>query len=597
MLFFHSWSAIALLFLSIAQGAVAEAEIDWTKLLNQREDVILDPEQAFNLSVRQSSENNTLILHWGIAPGYYLYRDKITLSAKPDVLGDVVKPTGELKQDLAFGEVQVYYDQLELEVSLVGSEPSQGFGLTVGYQGCKEDTLCYPPIEKRFDFNIPISGNAFADFYASLSSQANIKEGLLNASFISNILVFFGFGILLSLTPCIFPMIPILSGLIVGNSGVRFPRRDFLLSLIFVLAMAVTYAFFGVVAGAFNINLQLASQHPGVIILFSGVFVILALSMFGLYELQLPSRWQSALTTASRGYESGGALSVFVMGVLSALIVGPCVAPPLAGALLYVSQTGDMVLSGAALFFMGLGFGVPLLIVGTSAGKILPFVGTWMERIKIFFGMIMLGVAIWLLERFLPASLTAFLWALLLVMGAVYFGTLERISSIGGRFIQGGCLLALMYGFIMLASAVTGGGTLTQPFSGFYLHAQNGQQTSPQVEVIADMEDLSRALADAKKIARPAMLYFYADWCVVCKQIERETFANPKVRDLLSQVAFLKVDVTDNSATQKALLKRFNLYGPPAIIFFDKQGETFTKGQVVGLIDSVGLITYLRKLL
>jgi thiol:disulfide interchange protein DsbD len=421
-----------------------------------------------------------------------------------------------------------------------------------------------------------------------ISEQDTITERLLDSGLLQNIMVFFGFGLLLALTPCVFPMVPILSGLIVRQGSSITTLRSFYMSLTYVLAMALTYAVLGVIVGSFSFNLQAASQNVWVITAFSGVFVLLALSMFGFYELQLPSRWQNKLSAVSDG--QGGTLhGVATMGVLSAIIVGPCVAPPLAGALLYISQTGNAALGGLALFSMGMGMGVPLLAIGTSTGKLLPKAGAWMEAIKQVFGVLMLAVAVWFMERVLPGPFALILWALLLIVSASYMGALDRSErrTQWQRLWQGLGLAMLVYGFVLIIGAASGGGNVFRPLEGLSNKYQAGEIRPNKLffEPVKGLEGFQFSLDKAVNEGKFVMLDFYADWCITCKEMEHSTFSDPGVQQMLNGVILLTADVTENNAQDKALLKEFSLYGPPAILFFDKKGIEKKSHRVVGFMN------------
>jgi|TARA_B100000959_G_scaffold199893_1_gene209138 thiol:disulfide interchange protein DsbD len=567
-------------------------------------DEVLHPDDAFKVAVSAIS-NNRLILNWQIKPGYYLYKDKFSINSNDSsiIIGSYVFPIGKLKEDLAFGEVEVYYNNNQLLVPFTHEDTNiKELNINIGYQGCKEDSICYPPIKKNLTVSIP-------DFFEALlvdeginkeifiSEQDVVTKRLKENSLLFNIFSFFVFGFLLALTPCVFPMIPILSGIIVGE-GVRITRtRAIMLTLSYVLAMALTYAVLGVIAGLFSFNLQAASQNIWVISLFSGVFVLLALSMFGFYELQLPSSWQNKVvanqSNSGRGTLTGAAL----MGLLSAVIVGPCVAPPLAGALLYISQTGDAQLGGLALFAMGLGFGVPLLIIGISSGELLPRAGAWMNNIKRVFGVIMLGVAIWFLERVLPETFTLLLWAALFIVSAIFLGALDRQEkgiNYWQRLHKGLGLMMMFYGGILIYAAVSGGGTVLAPFNKRILSNNFTTETLPFV-YIANISELNEQLEQSKLEGKSAMLDFYADWCVECKQMEAHTFSKPLVQDILQDINLLKADVTENNDADKILLKHFGLFGPPAIIFFNQQSEEIKSHRLIGFSKPENFIKHIKQ--
>ena len=563
----------------------------------------LNPDEAFVITADVSAADR-VIFRWQIADGYYLYRDKFNFAVKDgDVaLGKAEIPGGDYKHDPEFGDVEVHRHTVEAALPLIrqdtGETPVQ---LVVGYQGCKEDAICYPPISKTIPLLLDaIAAPAVAATIRSepdqgiISRQDSITRNLKDDNVLLNILTFFGFGLLLALTPCVFPMIPILSGIIIGQGNRITTQRAFLLSLAYVLAMAVTYAVLGVIAGSLQLNLQAAAQNAWVITVFSGIFILLALSMFGFYELRLPSNWQSRLSVTSNNQKQGSLRGTSVMGLLSAIIVGPCVAPPLAGALLYISQTGNAVLGGLALLAMGLGMGVPLIIIGTSAGRLLPRAGAWMESVKKIFGVIMLGVAIWFLERILPGPVTLMLWALLFIVTAVYMGVLDRLEpGIGWQRLWKGLGLAmLVYGVALVVGATSGGQDVFRPLQGITMGASRVKGL--EFINIKGVDDLDRMLAAATEKNKAVMLDFYADWCITCKEMEKFTFPESGVRKALQDVILLKADVTANDESDSALLARFELFGPPAILFFGN-GEERTAYRLVGFVDADTFIRHVKK--
>jgi len=580
-------------------------------------DNILHPDRAFQLKA-DTSNPARLVFRWDIAEGYYLYRDKFRVAADTDAVavGELNLPGGTIEADPEFGDVEVFYDAVELTTSLSRAAADPGvFELEVTYQGCKKGSVCYPPQKKSFPLALsPVqaaqaagSGGGTASqssaAHAPQSAQDHITSQLADGSLWLNLAAFFGFGLLLSLTPCVFPMIPILSGLIVGQSGPDGRRitvaAGFLLSLAYVLAMALTYALLGVIAGSFHINLQAASQNVWAIGLFSAVFVALALSMFGFYELQLPSGLQTKLQGINGRQQGGNLWGAAVMGVVSAVIVGPCVAPPLAGALLYISQTGNALLGGTALFAMGLGFGVPLLIIGASAGRLLPSAGAWMEAIKRVFGVLMLAVAIWFLERILPAAVSLMLWAGLLIVTAIYMGALDRVEAGWQRLWKGLGIVFLVYGVVLILGAVSGGQDPLRPLAGSPLLAGAGSASESDggelpFRKIKTVADVREATLQASLEGRPVMLDFYADWCVVCQELEDYTFADPAVHEALEEFVLLKADVTANDAADRELLQKFGLFGPPAVLFFNSDAEELRPYRLVGFVDADEFVEHIE---
>ena len=561
------------------------------------DDEVLHPDDAFRISLSVISDDR-LVLNWQIESGYYLYKDKFSISTNdPSVLiGDYVFPIGKLKDDLAFGEVEVYYNDGQLLVPFNSENKDiTDLNINISYQGCKEGSICYPPIEKNLTVSIP---DTFDEVYEEtlLSEQDLITKNLKDNNLFINVISFFVLGFLLALTPCVFPMIPILSGIIVGEGTSITRAKAIMLTLSYVLAMALTYALLGVIAGLFHFNLQAASQNIWAISLFSGVFVLLALSMFGFYELQLPRSWQNKLSGGQSNSGHSTITGAAVMGALSAVIVGPCVAPPLAGALLYISQTGDAQLGGLALFAMGLGFGVPLLVIGISSGELLPRVGAWMDNIKRVFGVIMLGVAIWFLERVFPTSFTLILWAALFIISAVFLGALEKIkehSSNWQRLYKGLGFLMLFYGGILIFAAVSGKGTLLDPFNNRV--SSNTSTEALTFTYISNLEELETQLLQSKLENKTVMLDFYADWCVECKQMEKYTFSDLSVQNILGDIKLLKADVTQNNDDDKALLKHFDLFGPPAILFFNNESAEIKSQRFIGFAKPKKFINHIRK--
>jgi thiol:disulfide interchange protein DsbD len=414
-------------------------------------------------------------------------------------------------------------------------------------------------------------------------------SALTQGNFALTLISFLGFGVLLAFTPCIFPMIPILSGIIVGQRGTQ---RAFLLSLSYVVASSLMYTVFGVLAAIFGQNLQMALQNPWVISVFSGVFVVLALSMFDFFTLGLPEKFTNKLYHSSHQHHEGFA-GAAMMGALSSLIVGPCVAPPLAGALIYIGQTGDVLLGGAALFMLGLGMGLPLLLLGVSAQKYLPKAGAWLNSIKKGFGVVMLGMAIWLLSRILPAPVTLLLWAIWLIMPAIYLNALDTLPETKTAwqvFWKSIGVIMLIYGTLMLVGVSLGH---TNPLKPLANTQENHVDLGLAFERVSSIDELEKKLAQASQRHQSVMLDFYADWCISCKEMESQTFIDKKVKQALMNVVLLQVDVTHNTEADKALLAHFNLVGPPAILFFnDKQEDK--RRRVIGYQDATTFLSSLH---
>lgn len=553
----------------------------------------LAPEQAFRFSAR-AIDAKTVEARWQISDGYYMYRDKFKFALEGGTLGTPKLPPGKVKEDELFGKVETYRKEVKI---LLPVEAAGTVTLKAVSQGCWDGGICYPPLSQQMPLEMAAAEAASA---ASAVPRAPTltpaKESAADADESSRIarlfkgdnpvLVlasFFGFGLLLSLTPCVFPMIPILSGIIVNHGHAVSHLRAFVLSLAYVLGMAVTYAAVGVAAGFSGTLLSSALQNAWVLGGFALVFVVLSLSMFGLYELQMPAALQSRVSdTANR---QGGSLpAIGLMGALSALIVGPCVAAPLAGALLYIAQTGNAALGGAALFVMALGMGVPLLLVGAFSRSLLPKSGPWMEGVTKFFGVLMLATALWLVSPVIPLWLQMLGWALLMVIPAIYLHALDPLppQALGWQRLGKGLGVVLLLGGAAMLMGVLGGAKDPLQPLGFLRGGIAAEAPAPTFERVASVERLDARLAESKSAGKPVMLDFYADWCVSCKEMERFTFADPKVAARMKQIVLLKADVTANSDADLALLKRFGLFGPPGIIFFDAAGREQADLRVVG---------------
>lgn len=553
------------------------------------EDAVLEPDQAFQLKVT-AQDMQTLTAHFEIAPGHYLYRDRISFKPKDVNAGDIAVelPPGEAKQDPNFGEMMVFHHSFDATLRLRHSGTPNQVTLLASYQGCSEKGLCYAPIRKTLDVDLPSTMSPSANSPSSTAVPANEKDrirALLQGGKLWLVVAgFFGFGLLLSLTPCVFPMIPILSGIIVGQGQHPTRLHAFNLALAYTLGMAVSYTLAGIAAAFSGHLISNALQNPWALGIGALLFVLLALSMFGLYELQLPSGLESRLAGAANRIKGGRFLSVFAMGALSALIVSPCVAAPLAGALLYIGQTHNVLLGGSALFALSLGMGVPLLLLGASAGALLPKSGPWMNAVRNFFGVVMLGMAIWLIGPMIPAAVQLGLWAALLVVTAIYLHALDALPPQAGRWARlwkGVGILLLVYGCALLLGALSGARNPLQPLAGLRASAAPAAHVSAlPFRRVASVTELDTALQQAH--GKLAMLDFYADWCVSCKEFEQYTFSDPRVAQMLKNAVLLQADVTQNSADDAALLQRFGLYGPPGIIFFDPQGHEIPMAKVIG---------------
>ena len=544
----------------------------------------LEPQDAFKSSFTKNQDSLNFKLDLG--RDIYLYDDKlkvfISKPEKIEITEDVNIPEPE-----AYHEFIVLFNNLDLTIpfSLLNSKiNSSKYEITVQFQGCSKAGLCYAPMSEKY--LLELDGTIVKKELKEVLVQMPVHNTVLNETDIianslkdGNIVLilatFFGFGLLLSLTPCVFPMIPILSSIIVGASKNEdmTASRGFFLSLVYVLSMSVAYTIAGIIAGVFGANLQAALQNPYVLVVFALIFVALAFSMFGYFEIRLPASIQTKLNKTTDGKEKQGIAGIAIMGFLSALIVGPCVAPPLAGALVYIGQTGDALLGGMALFVMSLGMGVPLLLIGLGAGRFMPKPGGWMEGITRIFGIVMLGVAIWLLDRVLDASLIIVLWALLLLGSAIY---LKIYTNIITRLIS---MVLLILGTVLLVGAISGATNPLKPLDKFTSSKSVVNTNELVFQKVKNIVELELAIKNSDK---PIMLDFWASWCVACKELEEITFKDDEVIKKLQGFTLLKADVTANSDDDKALQKMFAVVGPPALVFWDKDKNEVKSSKIVG---------------
>ena len=596
----HFLSVIGLFFVVLTLSAHAADNASGSSFFSATEESeVLPPDEAFKLTLI-SQGAQALEAYFEIAPNHYLYKDRITFSLEgnPPVALKPALPTGDIKDDPNFGKMEVFHQSFSSSIPLPA-----GVGGTINvkasYQGCSEKGLCYAPIRKTFEVSMPDAASAAGTANTAISSTSQNEDKaatLLKSGKLWLIVAgFFGFGLLLSLTPCVLPMIPILSGIIVG--GKHFGKmHTFNLSLAYTLGMALSYTLAGIAAAFSGQLISNALQNPIALGIGALLFVLLALSMFGLYELQLPSSIESKMVNVTNRIKGGRFAGVFLMGVLSALIVSPCVAAPLAGALLYISQSHDVVLGGAALFSLSIGMGVPLLLIGASAGSILPKTGPWMNAVRNFFGVVMLGMAIWIIGPVIPKALQMVLWAALLIVPAIFMHAIDPLpkhAHNAAKFWKGIAIMMLIYGMCVLIGAASGASSPLQPLSQLSLDSANKNNAHLNFKRVKSVSELEAAIAQAQ--GKPVMLDFYADWCVACKEMEAETFSEGKVQSALANTLLLQADVTQNTAEDSALLQRFGLYGPPGIIFFDGQGKEQTGLRVVGFKNAEAFLQILSQ--
>jgi thiol:disulfide interchange protein DsbD len=576
----------------------------------------LKPDEAFVYEAIGYSPG-TILVRLTAQPGYYLYRDKLAFRVGGDKgfeVREVDLPKGTIKDDPEFGPVEVYYGQIEVPVHVdrpAGDETS--LSLEADYQGCRDGDICYPPQSTVVDLLMPASdvaiktdspANAVPKAVAKAPAGPASEQDMLANMLLNNpagaLFAFFIAGILLAFTPCVFPMVPILSGIIAGQGDRMTTSRAFWLSLVYVLAMAVTYTVAGVLAGLFGQNLQALFQNPWILGFFIAIFIALALSMFGFFELQLPASMQTRLTETSNQQKGGSLTGVAVMGFLSALIVGPCVAPPLAAALIVIGASGSAFLGGAALFALSMGMGLPLILFGVSAGKLVPKAGPWMDAIKAVFGIGLLALAVWMLERIVQGPVILLLWGMLAIASGVYLGALERIpeGASGWRSLWKSLgLVLLILGVMEIIGAAAGADDWMKPLKNVRSAGQVSTLEHVKFERIKSLDDLKVSVAKANQSGKHAMLDFYADWCVECVRMERNTFGEPEIQALFERIQPIQADVTPNDETDQTLMSRYGVIGPPAILFFDGQGNELPAFRLVGYSGPDEFAEHLEKVL
>jgi thiol:disulfide interchange protein DsbD len=580
----------------VAGASVADKVFDRESPEVAGEEEYLDVDQAFVLTDQALSVNN-LQLNWRIAPGYYLYKQRIKVEPAGDtkVIGALVLPKGELHSDEYFGEQEVYRESVDATFSVPPSD-AKTIDVNVTYQGCADAGLCYPPQTKLV--SISLEGAPAATAIAApgpgefVSEQDSYAEKIKNGNLFLVLLSFFGAGLLLAFTPCVLPMVPILSGIIAGSGENVTTRRSFMLSLAYVLGMAFTYTAAGIAAGAIGqgFNLQATFNQPWIVAIFSLLFVVLAASMLGLFTIEMPNFIQTRLSNKSNEQQAGTYLGVGVMGSLSALIVSACVAPPLIAALTVISQTGSVVRGGAALFAMSIGMGVPLLLVGASAGKLLPRAGAWMDTVKNLFGVLFLGVAAWMLARIVPGWLSMIIWAVPALVLAWVLLKARAKTAPGRNLARVLGLVSGLYAVVLLVGAALGS---TNPLAPIPQFAE--KQTHLDFKRFKTVADLEREVAAASAAGKAVMVDFYADWCVSCIEMEHKTFTQPDVQAALKDVVLLQADVTKNDDEDKALYVHFGIVGPPTIAFYGADGKERRNFRVVGFMKAAEFAAVVRQ--
>ncbi len=590
---------------------------------------ILEVDEAFKLKVAQ--EGDTIHTVIKMADEIYIYDEQLKyeiINPKEVNLDKKIKRPSPVE----FHEFTVHRKgDIIVDIPLTIIKEAIGdkeFTLQVSYQGCSEKGLCYQPIQKSFDFNAdgtlkaeakkkPKAKKAWGTKIAEpeekkevikvehepieVSEEDAIANKLKDSSFFTVLALFFGFGLALSLTPCIFPMIPILSSIITlesKQSGHMSMQRGLFLAFIYIASSALVYALAGILSAVFGANILSAMQNPWIIVTFSILFVALAFSMFGYYEIEIPKSLQNFANQKSDQAKGTGVTGIAVMGALSALIVGPCVAPPLAGALIFIGQTGDVLLGGLALFLLGLGMGAPLLLIGAGGGKFMPRPGGWMTKVSYVFGVVMLGIAISFLSRILPDMITLILWALLFIGSAIYSGALEPLKEgISGlsKLTKVFAFAMLAYGTILLIGAFSGGNSVLDPLKKLY--SSNATMQIAQTNHFKKVKTVNELMSEIEKSDKPVLIDFSADWCAACKELEEITFPDPTVISLMSNFTLLRVDVTNNSDSDKELMKKYGVVGPPAVIFYDSTKKELKNNKMIGYKPPNKFIPILKKAL
>lgn len=578
----------------------------------------LKVDKAFQF--RELVTDSGILVSWNIAPDYYLYKDRIIVKTdNPDikVKSLAFSQAGEEKNDPNFGIVTVFHDYIELHINLSVPEDSlskEAVTFTISYQGCADAGLCYPPqkrtiaythaksnLQEQASSNRPVNPskiNATSNINA-LETSTGIFGFLESASFGKILITFFLLGLGLTFTPCVLPMIPIITAIISGQKEKSF-TSSLILAISYVLGMALTYAAAGVIMGLIgaSANLQAQLQSPVALSLFALLFILLALAMFGAYELQLPAFLRDRLNNRSQNISGGKIGGVFAIGAISALVVSPCVSAPLAGSLIYISTTEDALLGGMALLSLGFGMGTPLIVIAVGGDKLIPKAGIWMENTKKFFGFMLLGLAIWLLERLISPSLAMTLWGLLLAFATVHLGAFDKAESGIAKTFKTITLLGFAYAIAILMGALNGNHNPLNPleFSQSTSNQQINRESQTPFTIIESLPELETEIEKGVLSGKITLLDFYADWCVSCKVMEKEVFSSPEVSDIIAHMNLVQADVTEVNQQTTTLLEEHNLFGPPSILFFDDKGDEISSLRIQGEVNKSTFLQILERL-
>ena len=593
------WLVLTSLFLQVPNVQAQESIFDTSSSsLFSNDDEFLNVDQAFEFNFHQQGKQ--LEITFDIAEGYYLYRHQFKFSVENAEIIPVELPKGEDHEDEFFGVQQIFTEKLNFVIEL--SNIGDNANVKVRYQGCAAKGLCYPPKKKTIELskvNIDASDSnnilgalsAPTETTENASEQHQLADMLKGDNIWLTLLAFFVGGLLLSFTPCVFPMYPILTGIIVGQGDKLSTKKAFRLSFFYVQGMAITYTLLGIVVALAGAQFQAMFQHPAVLIGLSVLFIFLALSMFGLFNLALPSSWQNKLNNISNSQKGGSYFGVVVMGAISGLVASPCTTAPLTGALLYISQSGDIWLGASALYALSLGMGIPLLVLGSSGGKLLPKAGTWMTVIKNVFGLLLLAVPIFLMERFLPEIATQAMWAILVLSSAGYFYTVNQQTQ--NNFWFGVRSIVI---FVMIFFGANQAYQLVNPNQ--QVASTNQQALQQHFTIVKTLDELLIEVETANSQGKTVMVDLYADWCIACKEFEEYTFNTPQVQKALSNSLLIQVDMSDFDSVENAeFAKKYQVLGLPSILFFNQQGKELTQQRVTGFMGAEEFTKHLNKIL